>query len=112
MGKPAYQLYKTDNKFRSEIVILDHFTIKGISDCCISLETSQYLSQNNICIIELDSSHNEKIAPTATVVWSALKKSVNVENNTLPIYEAFLEFVDLDDSERLSLDKLISEFPN
>ena len=68
------------------------------------------LPPGHVCRIEIVSDSNEIITPKCEVTWSSLLRTLEKENEALSIYGAGLKFIELTDSEKLFLEKNISEF--
>lgn len=101
--------FTAGDKYRAKLILADQVTIKDISISGICLETSQRLNTNNIYRIEVFSTKNERITPTCLVVRSFLKGTRKENDNTFPLYEVGLKFINLADSEKIFLGKFVSE---
>ncbi len=93
----------------AKLIIGKQFTIRRLSISDIRLLTSERLITNSFYRIELVSSDNKKIKPTAGVVNSFLKEIKEENDNALPIYEVCLKFIQMDDNEKNFVKELIYE---
>ncbi len=109
MEKRAHKRFKTRSVQRAKVIDIDEFTIKDISIGGICLETSPALNISNIYRIEIVSGDDKKITPKGVVVRSFLKGTQKTKDETVPVYEAGIKFIELDDSEINFLKKFIRE---
>jgi hypothetical protein len=110
MEKRKSERFKTGNKCRGKLIVGEKIKIKNISISGICMEILQHLRINNIYKIEIVCSKNKKITPTGVVVWSSFRGSLKKKGDILPIYQVGLKFIELNDTDKHFLDKLISEF--
>jgi hypothetical protein len=110
MEKRKSERFETGDMCRGELVFAEKGKIKNISIGGICMEISQHLTIDNIYMIEIVCSKNKKIIPTGVVVWSSFKGTVKKKDDIFPIYEVGLKFIELNDSDKQFLNKLISEF--
>jgi uncharacterized protein (TIGR02266 family) len=101
----------TDDKRTEKLINKPNFIIKRLSINEIHVFTRENLITTDRYKIELGSRGNEHIQPTVEVVGSTLK-GVQKGKNNIPIYEASLKFINLDDNEQNFIKKLIYELIN
>ncbi len=105
----VFDRFKTGNKCRAKLILVEDATIKNLSFGGVLLETTKRLNINNNYKIQMISNNNETITPMGLVVRASLKRTINKNNSILPLYQVALRFIELDDREKNFLDKLISK---
>jgi hypothetical protein len=97
------------NKCKGKLILSDDVKIKDISLGGLCIETTRRLNINNSYKIQIVSNDKKDIiTPLGLLVRAKLKGTVKKKDYTLPLYEVALKFIELNDKEKLFLDKLIS----
>ncbi len=114
MKEREYKRFETDQNLFAETYLTEKQKIKNkiknLSMGGVCLETFQRMTHNNIYIIEMESKGKEEIMVAGIVIWSTLRKTVKKDNNVIPLYDVGLKFLDLNDSEKLHLNNIISKY--
>jgi len=105
----VFNRFKIGDKCRAKIFLADDVKLKDIGLGGILLETTRRLNINNCYKIQIVLRNNEVLMPRGIVVRSFLKGTVKKEEETLPVYEVALRFIELNEKEKRLLDKLLSE---
>lgn len=109
MDKRSSEHYKTGAKYRGKLILADSLIIRDISLHGVQLEIMEDLVPETQCRIEITAGNNDKITPLCKVVWSSLQRTEERKGETLTIYGAGLEFVELTDEEKELLEKNLKE---
>lgn len=112
MDRCESKRYSIGAKRGGKIISSDEGSIKNISETGICLETAQRISTNSIYRIELSNVNKEKKPLTCEVVWTRLKGVLKKDDESIPVYEAGLKFVDLSEPEKHFLCNIINELAN
>jgi hypothetical protein len=108
MEKRKGERFKVQNGWKATINQKDEFSIKDISIRGVCLECTSSLIPNNPCTIEIDCGENKKIVAKAKVIRSFLKRLYEDVRGTLPLYHTGVEFVEMNDHEKIALRELIN----
>jgi hypothetical protein len=110
MERRVFIRCKAGDNLSAELAAIEKVKIKGMSVDGLCLETSHIINPDTFCKIEIVSRNNEKITPKCVIVWSSHRRIVKEKDETFSIYGVGLKFIELTDSEKLFLEKCISEF--
>lgn len=105
-----YKRFKTGDKCSAKLLLSDDVTIKDISLGGVLLETTKRLDIDSSYRIQIGYKNDETIMPIGLVVRASLKGTKKKKFSTLPLYQTALRFIELNDTEKRFIDKLISEF--
>jgi diguanylate cyclase (GGDEF)-like protein len=108
----VYKRFSPGNNCWAKLNGSGRIKIKDISIGGICLKTSQQLFTKSTHKIKFISSDNEKIAPTAEVVWSYLSGTTREKDDILPHYQSGLKFIEMNNSLKNSLETFITSLAN
>lgn len=109
MEKRRFKRFKPSDRYRAKLIFSEDTRIKNISLGGILLETTKRLNINNYYRIQITSLNKESaITPLCTVARSFLRGTTDEGNDTMHLYEVALEFIKLNDSEKLFLKSIMS----
>lgn len=100
---------KTSSKLRGKIIYSNEIIIKDINKNGMCFETSLHLNIKSTYRVEVSTNNNGKKLLSGETTSSFLKGTRKEKDNTIPIYEVALQFIDLNDIENQFLNKHISE---
>ncbi len=109
MEKREGDRFKAGNKYKGKLILADAVTIRDISISGVCLETSERLTTNNLYRIEMVDKDKERMTLTGVAVRSFLRGTLREKDNTVPLYEVGLKFIELKNNEKVFLEKLIKE---
>ncbi len=101
--------FRAGSKYKGKLILADAVIIKDISPGGICFETSERLTINNVYRIEMAAGDKEKITLTGIVVRSFLKGTFKRKDDSVPVYEIGLKFIELKDSEKHFIEEFIKE---
>ncbi len=107
MEKRREKRFKVENGWKAVINQKEEFPIKDISLRGVCLECTSSLTPNNHCTIEIDCGEDTTILTKGMIIRSFLKRMYREARESLPLYNTGIEFVDLDDREKIALQNLI-----
>jgi len=109
MEKRADERFRAGDKYKAKLILAGEVEIKDVSMNGVCIETSQRLNTNNVYRVEILSSGSERITPTGVVIRSFLRGTRKEGDDSLPIYDVGIKFVELSDDEEIFLEKFVSE---
>ncbi|MCK5504113.1 MAG: diguanylate cyclase, partial [Thermodesulfovibrionia bacterium] len=104
-----YKRCSVSNNYEAELDDSGRVKIKNISNGGICLKTSQRLDTGSIYKVKMFPTDNEVLATSGIIVWSSLTVKETDEKSILHQYELGLRFIEMKDSLKSSLEKLITQ---
>ncbi len=101
--------FKAGSKYKGKLILADAVTIKDISISGLCLETSERLTINNQYRIEVVDKDKEKMTLSGIAVRSFLRGTLKEKDNTMPVYEVGIKFIELESNEKVFLQKYMNE---
>jgi hypothetical protein len=103
----VYDRFKPTDRYKAKFIHAEFITIKNISFGGMLIETTKRLSVNNKYAVQISSIDGSvSIKPDCIVLRSFLRGFAN----NMPLYEVALKFIDLDEKDKRSLEKIFTEF--
>ena len=108
MEKRKSKRFITGDNCSGKLIIGEKVKIVNISIGGLCVEILKHLIIDNIYKIEIACSKNKTISLSSVVVWSSFRGTVKINDNILPVYEVGLKLIELTDTDKEYLDKLVS----
>jgi c-di-GMP-binding flagellar brake protein YcgR len=110
MLERRYKRHKTSDKFLAKLILSRKARIKDISAGGICMETPERLETNRKYRIEMVSGKNERQWLKCEVIWTLLKNTITENDDSVPVYEVGLKFLELNNNEKSFINELVGEF--
>ena len=108
MEKRKSKRFKTGDRCSGKLIVGKNIKIINMSFGGICVKIIEHLIIDKIYKIEIACSKSKTISLSTVVVWSSFQGTVKKKDNVLPVYEVGLKFIELTDTDKEYLDKLVS----